>query len=497
MFDQKNDTAVQTGKASSKWTSEQVRDGAKVIAEMAATGQLDKLSKIENINKLAKESHWTKSDELSAVRQIVEDFIISLQEKSVEPSRDPIGDREAGEKLAIEPDIFKCFFDDMAALGFPAQPHIHNSILVALTMRLLPTSSATIFYGASSSGKSALFLTGAGLLPADTFLNYTSLSQQAAYYLGDIKHKVVALGEMKPAITGEDDPRQMALRQLVSENKLVKVLPERTGNGPMELAQRETEGPCSLVVTTTCSQQDFNDEWNNRCYWVPSDDSEETTGKALDAQAAKASSPWTSDKELSQAIHDKWRAFNSTLEPLPVVIPFAEKIKPKSLDVTVRRLFPLLLNYVRASALLHQKTRERLRRDGLDYVVAEKADYRIAVNLLNINAPRTIEVCGGKAREMFNKFKQRVTGLDFRISDVVTALKVPKATAHRYVRQWIDAGIASEVASGRGRSSLYKLEQADATQQDIGLIPYKEVDFDTVSVSHSVSTLSETPQSVA
>ncbi len=482
----------------SRWTTDQVREGIVRIAELVVSGQLDSLGSQDNLNDLAEISRWTTKDDQALLKKQLKEVLARLQ-KLQQPADKPThidhlsqDDIAAGEELAKGPDIFQAFNQDLETLGFPVAERFSASILMALTARLLDHSTAHIIYGASASGKSAVSNTALTLLLPTQYKSLTAMSSLAGYYLGDIKNLVLALGELKPLKPGEDDEKQMALRQLVSENKISRAIPEKV-DGKMELSEKVTEGPCVITASTTCDSQAFNDEWANRCYWIQSDDSEDTTKKALSVKAKRAARQDKTTREALTKLRGKWQAYNASLQPLPVVIPYAEMVIPASAHVTVRRLFDLLLDYVRVSALLHQKTRDSKSYDSQDCVVASTGDYKLALELLLQNAPKTLENCGDRAYEAFSKAKSDLVQVNkFKQVDLERILKQPRSTVQGYLRQWQNAGLVTECEKSYGNSKLYQVESVNLLRQDLGLVTYETLANnlgDSVSAECAENTL--------
>ena len=84
---------------------------------------------------------------------------------------------------------------------------------------------------------------------------------------------------------------------------------------------------------------------------------------------------------VDQKTLDAWKLFYESLEPVPVVIPYAKDIaefinRRGSLPIASRRAFKRVLATIKTIALIHQKQR---RRDDMGQVVAER------IILLRIN----------------------------------------------------------------------------------------------------------------
>jgi DNA-binding transcriptional ArsR family regulator len=372
----------------------------------------------------------------------------------------------AAQELAVG-DIFSVFQQDLKELGYVANDSFSASLLIAHGARLLDKSSGFIFYGSSSSGKSDGILKASAMLPPECVLNLTSITQQALFYIGDIKSKFLIFGEVAPLKPGEDDAIQKAWRQLLSEGKLTLLSVERNESGKNANEWRYTEGPCVVVATTTTEQNDWNDEFANRQSWVRSDDSQKTTDTVLELIGSRAEAPY-SVPDVG-GIVSKWHLFHRSLDVLPVIIPFARMVKPKLQHVTARRLFPLILLYTRVSALICQGRRERKLHDGKEYLIASVEDYQRAYDLVTENAPRVLDAVSPRAKDALDKVP------DFRekwltTGEIVAALRQPKTSVQRWLNELENSGLVVR-GNKSGRQNTYQAVNALAADQvALGLI---------------------------
>lgn len=465
-----------------RWTAEQARIAVDKLVQFSLQNNLDPLALKENIEKLSEDSRWKKTDLQKQYQETLKiksnQHANSIQNlANTKELANPAAKAEA-DKLRLETNIFTVFQHDLERLGYPVEQKFASSILMALTSRFLDRSTGHIIYGDSSSGKSGPFMAALNFLEETNYQVITSTSQQGINYLGDVKNVLLAFGEIKPSKDGEDDARQMAMRQLLSENKLYRVIPEKQANGRIENSVKITEGPAVIVASTTCDPQSFNDEFLNRCFWIPSDDSEETTKRVKLEQAARASKPQNYKKDDAELIQAKWQIFNSTLEPLEVSIPFAQQIIPTSNHVTVRRALPLLYSYIKLSCLLHQHSRKSFQENGITMLIADKEDYKIAIELFEQNAPRPLENCTKKSLQDFEMIKKSLENLRvFTRKNVEELLKKGKATANRNLNQWLQEGLIQIVdkSYGGGKLTKYEFLGDKALRQEIGLMSFDEL----------------------
>lgn len=298
------------------------------------------------------------------------------------------------------------------------------------------------------------------------------MSEQAINYLGDIRNKYVMLGEIAPLVDGQDDYRQTMMRQLVSENKISRAIADPETKS---ITWQETHGPCVLTATTTKEPSKFNDELQNRASWVVSNDSEAITSAVLKSIATRAQNPIRKDDSELQLQIKAFQEFHRRLQPLPVRVPFADAIIPVNTHVTVRRLSNLVLNFVRANALLHQFVRVREALEGVEVIVAEIADYEIAHRVLSGAAPRVLEVCSDREIRMFNEVLKpafQVAQRPLSTSDIAKLLKQPISNVYRWLTSYLKDGLLVRIEGSDSRRHLYKLnpDSTGFSQQELGLV---------------------------
>lgn len=380
------------------------------------------------------------------------------------------------ESLWSAPDKFSVWRDDFSLTAYVAEGELVDSILLAFAARLFAKSSGWLVVGLSASGKSELVFIAATFLPSDLVLYFTSMSKQALNYLGSVQGKVIVLGEFFPEREGEDDTGQTYIRQLLSEGRITRLVVEKTDGCTNEPELKTTEGPCSIIATTTREPSAFNDELQNRCSFLPTDASPAATAKVLARQAEKAKRPWAKENRRLARRQQVWREFHSRLTALPVVIPFADEATLQAEDITARRLQPLLFMYVSLSALLHQGVREIVEQGGERFIVASLDDYANAFRLLTVNAPRPLAAVSEAARAAYETLRPKLaTGGVLSTGEIQTHLRRPKQTCQRWLKELVDAGLLEQ--DGKfGRQNRYSMGVGDVSSGDqLGLVPPNQV----------------------
>jgi len=238
-------------------------------------------------------------------------------------------------ELTREPNLMQAIRRDIAALGLVGESDNGELVYVTGTSRLLREPLRLIIQGPSSSGKSEIPRRVVPMFPPDAVVEATSITPNALYYLppGSLEHKIIVAGERKHRADDEAADQTAALRQLISEGRITKIVTVRNGN-QFETVTIEQNGPVAYVETTT-SNSIFSEDLN-RCVLLRTDDSPYQTKRILLAVARRYSAETTDDD--TQTILRRHREFQQALEYCKVVIPYAEKLAarmysgPRKLD---------------------------------------------------------------------------------------------------------------------------------------------------------------------
>jgi hypothetical protein len=282
------------------------------------------------------------------------------------------GPQDAAMGLLARPDVLDVMAHDLDAMGTVGEEDNKKLLFLAMVSRLLPRPVNVVVKGPSSSGKSHLVRSVADLFGDAAVLQLSSMSARALYYMeaSELTHRVLFIDEYMPH-AGRDH----ALRLMQSEGRLIVAVTMRDG-GVFKTQTRTVDGPIAFITTTT--RQSIFDENETRAFSLSTDTSEAQTRRIHEAQRqARSFSP-------PRPAYDQatWRRALASLEPYPVVVPFAQHIHLASTgQARDRRDLGRLLSLVEASALLHQMQRRVVGHAEGGALVAELDDYRVAYRL--------------------------------------------------------------------------------------------------------------------
>jgi DNA primase len=309
-------------------------------------------------------------------------------------------DEQAALELLKSPDLAERIVADLAACGVVGESSNLLTGYLAATSRKLDRPLAVLIQSSSAAGKSSLMDAVLGLIPEEERVQYSAMTGQSLYYLGEtsLQHKILAIAE-------EEGVRQAAyaLKLLQSDGEL-KIASTGKDEQSGELVTREynVQGPVMLMLTTTAS--DVDEELLNRCLVLTVNESREQT-QAIHAQQRRAQTLEgllaSSEKQYLTTLHQNAQRL---LRPLKVVNPFAEQLTFLSDKTRTRRDHMKYLTLIQAVALLHQYQREvkRTAHRGavIEYIEVQKSDIRLANQLAHEVLGRTLDEMPPQTRKL-------------------------------------------------------------------------------------------------
>lgn len=355
------------------------------------------------------------------------------------------------------PDLIKRVCSDIETVGVVGEHALALSIYLVGTSRLLMTPSAAILQGDSSSGKSYTISKTASLFPPEAMIRATDMTPNALYYMppGSLRHKFVVAGERSRVQDDDRAESTRAMREMLSERVLRKVMPQKTDDG-IETIIIENPGPIAFIESTTLAEVFPEDA--NRALLLASDDGREQTRAVVRSIASRFASGNSTDSDRVQQRH---HAAQRMLRRVEVLVPYGQAIGELIPDDRphARRVISQVFTMVQAVALLHQF--QRL--DQVDHgavVHATLDDYRAARLLLIAPIGRALD---GRlpdhvvslAEWMLEHIKHGET-FSVKSLDSRKDCRWPRSTIYELVKPLQSAGFLSD-AGQDGRSNLFRV----------------------------------------
>ncbi len=291
--------------------------------------------------------------------------------------------QERAARLLEADDLLDQAAGAMHALGYVGEGRSKRLAYLVATSRLLPSPLSAILLATSGSGKSELLDVVSRLVPPESVEVLSRISPAALYYAGPdhLRHKLILVDE-QAGTTAAD----YTIRTLQTKGLLRLAIPVRN-----RTEQFEARGPIALMSGTTSTA--LNPENLSRCLQLVLDQSPAQTLRVQEAQRQEAAG-----REPARVDLQTWQDAQRLLEPLPVVIPYAERLTFPSRTSADRRGNQKLLGLVAVHTLLCQRRRDR---DSQGRLVALARDYRAIHDLLNAFVAQEVEDLSPRAAQLY------------------------------------------------------------------------------------------------
>lgn len=356
--------------------------------------------------------------------------------------------RTTMEDVLRSPNLVAWLLDAYEKVGIAGERKLALTVYLAGTSRLLSKPLAVIVQGPSSSGKSYVIEQVGRLFPPEAVLFATDLTPQALYYLedGELVHRFLVAGERTRKKHDETAETTKALRELIASGELSKMVAISDRDGPRTEVIHKA-GPIASAESTTATN--IFEEDANRCLVLQPDERPEQTRRIMSALGRRHVGQ--GDREEKTRTQEHGHALQRLLEPLAVVIPFADVLFAALPDepIEVRRACGFVASMIEASALLHQFQRER---DDLGRIIASPVDYWLTRELLGDVLARCLV---GKPSDGLRRFTERLRKHpgEWTAKEIAGRLKMSERTTREFL------------------SELLSLRQIDQSQPSRGPIP--------------------------
>lgn len=280
-------------------------------------------------------------------------------------------------------DLLEEICNRLEALGVVGERDLCKTIYLIATSRLLDEPSHGLILSRTASGKSHVLAKVTSLIPPEGKLVLTAMTPKALIHVppGSLVHKLLVLGERSRSTTPEAADATKMIRQLKSEGRISYsgAYPTSKGGKPQTITI-EQEGPVAVIETTTLEAKKIFDEDLNRDLRLHANESEEQTRRIMLEYAKRCETGGTSREDADRIVAEQ-HAFQRSLEPLDVIVPFASEVAAKlpAVKTEARRSYKHVIALTKACALLYQHQRQK---DSAGRIIATKDDYNDVRRLL-------------------------------------------------------------------------------------------------------------------
>jgi hypothetical protein len=395
-------------------------------------------------------------------------------ESSTGPPPMSASDRDEALAFLRRPDLLDHVAADVDSLGFVGEDTNKRLLYLVAVSRKLDDPLSAIVMSQSGAGKSGLTEVIEKLTPPEDVVLLTRLTPQSLYYTepGFLDRKLVIVEERYGSAEAD-----YSIRVLQSRKKLIAAAPikdPQTGN--LKTRVFTVEARAAFIEATTASS--VNHENATRCFELMMDETPEQTRRVHDRQRLLRTERGLKLRQEAEAIVRRhWNA-QRLLDPLPVVIPFADRLTFPSSWMRTRRDHARFLNLIEVSAFLHQHQRER---SSAGAIVAALADYAAAYALAGEVLQETLSDVRKPLREAYERIRELCAERDGSVSrrEIREALAVPDSTVRRWLAELVELEYLAATDGGRGgagKSTRYQLVQREMRRErPLGLLTPEEL----------------------
>lgn len=339
-----------------------------------------------------------------------------MQQDTLKHTPDPVAapvmsdaERKRAMALLEDPDLVPRILEDFARAGTIGEETNKLTGYLAAVSRKLDEPLAVIVQSASAAGKSSLMESVLRFVPEEEKVQYSAMTGQALYYLGEtnLKHKVLAIAEAEGA-----ERAGYALKLLQSEGSLtIASTGKDPATGRLITEEYRVQGPVMIFLTTTAAEID--EELLNRCLVLTVDEDRAQTRAIHKLQRESQTLEGLLARHDRQGVLRLHQNAQRLLQPLPVVNPFARGLTFLDSRTRTRRDHMKYLTLIRVIALLHQyqRPRKQVRRgeETITYIEASARDVALANRLAHEVLGRSLDELPPQARRLLQILDQEIT----------------------------------------------------------------------------------------
>jgi len=288
------------------------------------------------------------------------------------------GEKRAALQFLQKPNLVDQILEDFDSCGLAGEETNKLVSYLACVSRRLHHPLAVLIQSGSAAGKTTLMDAVLSFVPAEDQIRYSAMTGQSLYYMGqsNIKHKILAISEEEGV-----SQASYALKLLQSDGKLtIAAVGKHSGTGRQITETYSVEGPVMMFLTTTSEHPD--PELQNRCITLRVNESSNQTSEIHSRQRARyLRSKTKRNPDEVRALHQNAQRL---LEPLPVVMPWADLLTFRDDQTRMRRDNAKYLSLIASITLLHQHQRKRIETSPDQWAVESSVeDVKLANRLVS------------------------------------------------------------------------------------------------------------------
>ncbi len=379
-----------------------------------------------------------------------------------------VAEKRVTMKFLRDPKLTDRILEHYETCGLVGEANNKLACYLACVSRLLKQPLAILIQSGSAAGKTSLMDATLAFIPDEHQIRYSAMTGQSLYYMGrqNLKHKILAVAEEEGVTQAS-----YALKLLQSDGLLkIAAAGKNTGTGRQQTETYTVEGPVMMFLTTTAEHPDH--ELQNRCLVLHVNESPDQTAAIQQRQRAAFTLDGQQTSCETDRIQELHRNAQRLLKPLPVVIPWADKLSFRHDQTRMRRDHAKYLSLIAAITLLHQHQRPRKTRkvngEAVDYIEATIEDLQLANRLSNETMGQSLDALLPQTRQLLvlidNHINQRAkeenkprTMLRFTQRQLRESLGWSDFQIRKHLRRLVRLEYALMHRTGHGNQREYEL----------------------------------------
>jgi DNA primase len=365
--------------------------------------------------------------------------------------------------------------EKLSQAGIVGEPMNRLLLFIIASSYKMPDPLHALVQGSSGSGKTHLILKIAGMMPSESVITLTRVTDSSFYNYGetDLVHKLVCLEDLD----GLKEEAFLAFRELQSRGQLTSSTSVKDEQGNIRGMVRTVRGPIASLSATT--KGDVYEDNMSRCFLVAVDESRPQTERIIAYQNQKSAG--LIDKKSERTAQVLLQNCIRLLQPLEVVNPYAPHIILPEGAHKIRRLNELYQSFIRQVTLLHQFQRQK---DKQGRLVSTVEDLRQASLILLDSIVLKVDELDGALRQFYEQLKTYIDAkgnreYEFTQRELRHALRLSKTQMQRYISDLIALEYLKQTGGHINKGFNYKIQwwdNAQALRQDIKADLTRQID---------------------